>query len=98
VGRLAGLPAPVIARARALLRLLEGEDLAAALAGRGPKPGAARAKAVETPQLGLFAPSEAHPLLKQLAALEPNEMTPLDALARLATLVADARKMTDDRR
>ena len=92
VGRLAGLPAPVIARARALLRLLEGEDLAAALAGRGPKP-AARARAVETPQLGLFGAGVPHPLIAQLAALEPNEMTPLEALARLATLVADAKKV-----
>ena len=97
VGRLAGLPAPVIARARALLRLLEGEDLAAALAGRGPKPAAARARTVETPQLGLFGAGVPHPLLAQLAALEPNEMTPLEALARLATLVADAKKTTDDR-
>jgi len=93
VGRLAGLPAPVIARARALLRLLEGEDLAAALAGRGPKPAAARARAVETPQLGLFGAGVSHPLIAQLAALEPNEMTPLEALARLATLVADAKKV-----
>ena len=89
VGRLAGLPAPVIARARALLRLLEGEDLAAALAGGAPKP--VRAKQDNTPQLGLFAPPP-HPLLAQLAALEPNEMTPLEALARLATLVADAKR------
>jgi DNA mismatch repair protein MutS len=89
VGRLAGLPAPVIARARALLRLLEGEDLAAALAGGAPKP--VRAPRDNTPQLGLFAPPP-HPLLAQLAAMEPNEMTPLEALARLATLVADARR------
>ena len=33
VGRLAGLPAPVIQRARAVLRLLEGEQLVAGLAG-----------------------------------------------------------------
>ncbi len=90
VGRLAGLPAPVIARARALLRLLEGEDLAAALAGTAPKP--ARSRAEGTSQLGLFAPPP-HPLLTQLATLEPNEMTPLEALARLATLVADAKKV-----
>ncbi|MHB8839308.1 MAG: DNA mismatch repair protein MutS, partial [Gemmatimonadaceae bacterium] len=88
VGRLAGLPASVIARARALLRLLEGEDLAAALA----RPtGVTVAKKDAPTQLGLFA-AEPHPLLEQLAALDPNQMTPLDALARLATLVADARK------
>jgi DNA mismatch repair protein MutS len=98
VGRLAGLPAPVIARARALLRLLEGEDLAAALAGGGPggpeRPGApkpVRAKAAPASQLGLFAPPP-HPLLVQLAAIEPNEMTPLAALAKLSGLVADAKK------
>jgi DNA mismatch repair protein MutS len=33
VGRLAGLPAPVIARARALLKVLESEHLVPALAG-----------------------------------------------------------------
>jgi DNA mismatch repair protein MutS len=91
VGRLAGLPAPVIARARALLRLLEGEDLAAALAGGAPK--RVRAKHDHTPQLGLFAPPP-HPLLAQLAAMEPNEMTPIDALVKLTTVVAQARKVT----
>ncbi|MEK6611423.1 MAG: DNA mismatch repair protein MutS, partial [Gemmatimonadota bacterium] len=90
VGRLAGLPAPVIARARALLRLLEGEDLAAALAGPAPKP--PRQDAAGTPQLGLFTTSVPHPLLEQLAALDANQMTPLDALARLATLIADAQR------
>jgi hypothetical protein len=39
----------------------------------------------------LFAPAP-HPLLAHLAALDPNQMTPLDALARLATLVADAQR------
>ena len=90
VGRLAGLPAPVIARARTLLRLLEGEDLAAALAGPVLKP--ARARHEDAPQLGLFAAAAPHPVLEQLAALDPNAMTPLDALARLATLVADAQR------
>jgi DNA mismatch repair protein MutS len=104
VGRLAGLPAPGIARARALLRLLEGEDLAAALARPAAPVGAPAGSSTDVPgqtptharrettgQLGLFAPPP-HPLLEQLAALQPNEMTPLDALARLATLVADAQR------
>jgi len=89
VGRLAGLPAPVLARARALLRLLEGEDLAAALAKPLPHRTSSRDRA--SPQLGLFAPAP-HPVLEQLAALDPNSMTPLDALACLATLVADAQR------
>jgi DNA mismatch repair protein MutS len=107
VGRLAGLPAPVIARARALLRLLEGEDLAGALTanttendgvrqktagGRGTGGGADKAAA----QLGLFA-AEPHPLLRQLATMDVNQMTPLDALARLATIIADAKRAVDAR-
>jgi DNA mismatch repair protein MutS len=96
VGRLAGLPVPVIARARALLRLLEGEDLAGALAGHVPKltrtPRMPHATADHTPQLGLFAAPAPHPLLEQLAAIDPNQMTPLEALARLATLAADAQR------
>jgi DNA mismatch repair protein MutS len=93
VGRLAGLPAPVIARARALLRLLEGEDLAAALAGAVPSATPARAPRDDTPQLVLFGTvAPPHPVLEQLAALDPNSMTPLEALARLATLVADAQR------
>jgi DNA mismatch repair protein MutS len=96
VGRLAGLPAPVIARARALLRLLEGEDLAAGLLnadGRRQMVDGGRRKAGESEQaqLGLFAPAP-HPLLEQLAGLDPNQMTPLESLARLATLVADAQR------
>ncbi|MBM3908686.1 MAG: DNA mismatch repair protein MutS [Gemmatimonadetes bacterium] len=103
VGRLAGLPAPVIARARALLRLLEGEDLAAALtmetAGtaetaeaairRGRRRGGAAER--EKAQLGLFG-TEPHPLLKHLATLDTNQMTPMEALTKLATLVEEARR------
>jgi DNA mismatch repair protein MutS len=106
VGRLAGLPAPVISRARALLRLLEGEDLAGALTaadGGGRRRVAADGDATPrtaakregrqppTTQLGLFG-GEPHPLMKQLADLDPNHLTPLEALARLATLVADAQQ------
>ena len=99
VGRLAGLPAPVIARARALLRLLEGEDLAGALAGGTSGAGAPpakpiRAKGNTNTQLGLFAASP-HPLLQQLAGIEVNEITPLEAMARLAGMVADARKIVE---
>ena len=102
VGRLAGLPAPVIARARALLRLLEGEDLAAALTVEAAEPEVRQGKRrVRTPsgepqQLGLFG-APPHPMLAQLAALDPNQMTPLDALARLATLVADAQRVLGQR-
>ncbi|MHB1312184.1 MAG: MutS-related protein, partial [Gemmatimonadaceae bacterium] len=96
VGRLAGLPVPVIARARALLRLLEGEDLAGALAGHVPKLARTPHTRVDaTPQLGLFAAAPPHPLLEQLAAIDANQMTPLDALAKLAVLAADAKRAVE---
>jgi DNA mismatch repair protein MutS len=79
VGRLAGLPAAVIARARTLLRLLEGGDLAAALAaGSAPRPPAG-------PQLQLFA-AVPHPALARLQSLDTDALTPLAALQILAEL------------
>jgi DNA mismatch repair protein MutS len=77
VGRLAGLPAPVVARAWEVLALLEtGHHVA----GRPvpPRPDAS--------QLGLFAAdATAHPLLIELAKLDVDALSPLEALTRLAT-------------
>ena len=82
--RLAGLPEPVLARARALLVDLErGAALPsgahASLRGRDRKP-----------QLGLFeaATPEAtpHPVLETLKQLDVNRLTPMEALGLLATL------------
>jgi DNA mismatch repair protein MutS len=82
--RLAGLPEPVLARARALLVDLErGAALPsgahASLRGRDRKP-----------QLGLFeaAVPEAvpHPVLETLKQLDVNRLTPMEALGLLATL------------
>ena len=91
VGRLAGLPDPVIARAREVLRLLEGEQLAAALqpssgsrAGRAPKQ-------TPTEQLALFS-AMPHPALEQLALVDVNTMTPLEALTVLAELSQKAKQ------
>ena len=77
VARLAGLPPAVIARAKAILSELERErsGLEAAVA---PEP-ASGAPA----QLGLFPPAH-DPLLRELAALDPGAMTPLQALNLLA--------------
>ena len=85
VGRLAGLPAPVIERARAVLRLLEGEQLVAALAGRGVR------HAADTTQLALFV--EPHPVVERLRSLDPNQMTPMEALKALDDLARIAREM-----
>jgi len=85
VGRLAGLPAQVIERARAVLRLLEGEQLVAGLAGRGVR------HVTDTAQLALFV--EPHPVVERLRSLDPNQMTPMEALKALDDLARMAREM-----
>jgi len=79
VARLAGVPAPVVARARSLLAGLEQGSPPAAPRGAAPA------------QLPLFAPP-ADALRRELAALDPDRMTPLEALAVLARLVDTARR------
>ncbi len=89
VGRLAGLPAEVIERAREVLRLLEGEQLVPALRRKGGGQPAGPPVRAE-PQLGLWTASE-HPVAAQLAALDVNALTPLEALTILHDLARDAR-------
>jgi len=87
VGRLAGRPRGVIERAREILRVLEGEHLAAMGDGRR----STAAKAAPTDQLGLFvAPN---PVVEQLASIDVNAMTPLDALTTLAKLIDEAKRL-----
>ncbi len=88
VGRLAGLPSAVVARARAVLAVLErdGSGMVANLGGvRLPGPA--------SPQLTLFAATP-HPVVEKLRAVRPNEMTPLQALAVLDALVREAGEGT----
>jgi DNA mismatch repair protein MutS len=80
--RLAGLPEPVLARARAILESLESAPVALE-----PTRGARKVP----PQLSLFeapaaAPAADHPALRTLRAVEPDRMTPLEALSMIATL------------
>ncbi|HKG91286.1 MAG TPA: hypothetical protein VKA84_05320, partial [Gemmatimonadaceae bacterium] len=99
VGRLAGLPAPVLARAKEVLRLLEGGEIVQRLGARAPSvPGGAEPKRDRAPapapvdQLGLFAPPALpHPVVEKLKALDPNHLTPMQALQLLADLVAESR-------
>jgi DNA mismatch repair protein MutS len=70
VARLAGLPLPVIARAKALLAQFEAQ-------------GQARAEAADAVQLGLFASPAAaapDPIVAELAALDLAHVTPIEAL------------------
>jgi DNA mismatch repair protein MutS len=70
VARLAGLPAPVIARARTLLAELEAQRQQ-------------QADARDAVQLGLFGPPPS-PVLTELAALDVAHVTPIEALNLLA--------------
>ena len=90
VAKLAGLPPPVIARAKAVLAKLEAQD-------RGQT---ARALADDLP---LFAvpsrageekapPSEAEQLVESVKALHPDEMSPREALEALYALKAKLPK------
>ena len=75
VGRLAGLPAPVVARAWEVLKLLEaGHHVARQQAPRPP----------DAAQLGLFGSATPHPLIAELDGLDLNALSPLEALNRLA--------------
>jgi DNA mismatch repair protein MutS len=82
VGRLAGLPTEVVRRAWEILALLEAGHHVA---------GVAPPAFPDAQQLTLFQPGE-HPLLDELRSLEPNTMTPLEALTRLTELKRRADK------
>jgi DNA mismatch repair protein MutS len=82
VGRLAGLPAPLLERARQLLRLLESEQLVRA--------GDRAADRDSAHQLGLFA-APPNPVVERLAATDVNALTPVQALSLLDELVQAAR-------
>jgi len=73
VARLAGLPASVLDRARVILEELEAGEFVE----REARPEASA-------QLGLFAMAEGERLLEELRGVEPDRMTPLEALAKLA--------------
>jgi DNA mismatch repair protein MutS len=75
VGRLAGLPATVLARAGEVLRLLEAGHRVA----QQPVPPPPDAQ-----QLALFVPAPPHPLLAEIEDLDVNALSPLEALNRLA--------------
>jgi DNA mismatch repair protein MutS len=91
VGRLAGLPQSVIARARAVLAVLEGEHLAGSSRGAPRPPASASATSSAADQLGLFAGVRS-PVVDKLKAVDVNGMTPLEALTLLAALADEAKR------
>jgi DNA mismatch repair protein MutS len=93
VGRLAGLPRSVIDRAREMLTLLEEEQLVRGDASRSRDATTAmvgRREIASRDQLGLF--GQPNPIVEQLATLDVNTMTPLEALSRLAALADEAKR------
>ncbi|MEZ5989339.1 MAG: DNA mismatch repair protein MutS [Planctomycetota bacterium] len=77
VARLAGIPGPILERARAILDRLESE-------GQRPDPAATRARD-RTRQLDLFRPP-AERLLGELDKLDPDALSPREAWDRLREL------------
>ena len=70
---LAGIPRPIVDRARARLRHLE--------AGQVSREDVHR-------QLDLFPPREDHPVVEALSALDPDELSPRSAMETLYRLKA----------
>jgi DNA mismatch repair protein MutS len=79
VAQLAGLPASVLARAREVLHELESERTVEHL-----RPTRGRRARPPQPELPLFGASGPHPLEQELAALDLEGLTPLEALNRIA--------------
>jgi DNA mismatch repair protein MutS len=91
VARLAGIPQTVVDRSKVILAGLE-----AMTAERG---GVKKPRAGDLRQLALFAatappPPAEDPLRGELAALDPNKLTPMQALQKLADLADRARRVT----
>jgi DNA mismatch repair protein MutS len=86
VARLAGLPPPVVSRARDILRALEQDELSRggrpALSGQPVQP--------QQQQLGLFQTPVDDALRERLRGVDIDQTTPLDALRLLAELKRDA--------
>ena len=78
VARLAGLPESVIATAKQVLARLEAQ---------APPAASSSQTAPDSPQPDLFDDSPLKQLAQELAALDPNNMTPMQALEKLTVLV-----------
>jgi len=89
VARLAGLPPAVITRAKEILSALERDELA-----RSGRPSLSDTPDEPQQQLGLFqlAASRDETIVRRLRELDPNRLTPLEALALLMELKKDAEE------
>jgi DNA mismatch repair protein MutS len=89
VARLAGLPAPVVARAREILTGLERDELS-----RGGRPSLSGAQVASQHQLGLFAASAGSDdvLRRRLREIDVDHLTPMQALTLVAELKSEAEE------
>jgi DNA mismatch repair protein MutS len=89
VARLAGLPGPVVDRAREILGALERDELT-----RGGRPSVSGTPSEPQRQLGLFqaVPAPDDRFRAALTALDVDRMTPLEALTTLAKLKKEAEE------
>jgi len=86
VARLAGVPAPVIERAKQILHNLEQGEF-----NDAGQPRLAQGNGTQSRQLALFAARE-QSLRAELVTIDVDQLTPLDALTRLHALVQAAKK------
>ena len=89
VARLAGLPRPVVERAREILGALEHDELT-----RGGRPSISRTATEPQQQLGLFQtlPSNGDRIVERLEQIDPDRLTPIEALTLLAELKREAKE------
>jgi DNA mismatch repair protein MutS len=78
VARLAGVPAEVVARARRILENLESAEI-----DPTGKPRAVHEEPMKRAQLPLFGSAE-HPMAEELRGMDPDAMTPVEALNWIA--------------
>jgi DNA mismatch repair protein MutS len=87
VARLAGLPRPVVERAREILLALERDELT-----RGGRPSVSGTTTDPQRQLGLFQTQAPDSRLRErLSAVDVDRMTPIEALTLLAELKQEAQ-------
>jgi DNA mismatch repair protein MutS len=83
VAKLAGIPLAVLERARYIQAGLETKDLSLPLAG-DPNAKKSLPKVAAAGQDGLFSPGDL--VLAELASIDTDKLTPLEALNRIAKL------------
>lgn len=98
VGRLAGLPPSVLKRARLLLRQMEGDHRMDSKAPNRASNGAPNGRGSKRAPEGQFALFDSertpNPVIEALKTIDPNNMTPLQALDTIAKLVAAVQQQT----